>query len=114
MIATHKTKGILDYVHIDIWEPVQTTSLGGSVYFVNFINDYSQKVWVYFVRHKSKTLPSLSYGKLKWKTIQEGRSNASGQTMVHSTQIQDSHNCARSMELRGSSHFKRHYNRMVW
>ena len=40
-IATHKTKGIIDYVHTNIWGPVQTTSLGGSVYFVSFINHYS-------------------------------------------------------------------------
>jgi hypothetical protein len=25
-IVTHKTEGILDYVHSDVWEPVRTTS----------------------------------------------------------------------------------------
>ena len=29
-------------------------SLGGNMYFVSFIEDYSRKVWVYFMRHKSK------------------------------------------------------------
>ena len=32
-----------------------------------------------------KHFPSLSYGKLKWKTKQGGRLNASGQIMVQST-----------------------------
>ena len=42
--TTHKMKGILDYVYIDVWGPVQTTSLEGSAYFVSFIDDYSLKV----------------------------------------------------------------------
>ena len=36
MIATHKTEGILDYVHTDVWGPARTTSLGGSIYFFEF------------------------------------------------------------------------------
>ena len=42
--TTHKTKGVLDYVHTCVWGLVQTTSLRGSIYFVSFIDDYSQKV----------------------------------------------------------------------
>ena len=61
--TTHKTEGILDYVHIDVWGPVQTTSLGGSVYFVSFIDDYSRKVWVYFMRHKSETFSKFKLWK---------------------------------------------------
>ena len=53
--VTHKTEGILDYVHIDIWGIVQIVSLGGSVYFVSFIDNYSRKVWVYFMWHKLET-----------------------------------------------------------
>ena len=63
-IATHKTKGILYYVHTNIWGPVQTTSLGDNVYFMSFIDDYSQKVWVYFMQHKSETLDKFKL----WKT----------------------------------------------
>ena len=42
--ATHKTEGILDYVHSDVWGPVRVASMGGSVYFLTFIDDYSRKV----------------------------------------------------------------------
>ena len=55
-ITTHKTEGSLDYVHTNVRRPVQTTSLGGSVYFVSFIDDYSRKSLVYFMRYKSETL----------------------------------------------------------
>uniref|UniRef100_A0A2N9G262 CCHC-type domain-containing protein n=1 Tax=Fagus sylvatica TaxID=28930 RepID=A0A2N9G262_FAGSY len=51
--ATHKTKGILDYVHSDIWGPVRTPSKGGAQYFMSFIDDYSRKAWVYFLKNNS-------------------------------------------------------------
>ncbi|MCO5574829.1 hypothetical protein L7F22_028622 [Adiantum nelumboides] len=31
-------------------------SLGGAVYFITFIDDYSRKVWVYFLKHKDEAL----------------------------------------------------------
>ena len=37
----HKTDEFLDYVHIDVWEPVRVALLGGNTYFVSFIDDYS-------------------------------------------------------------------------
>ena len=43
----HDTKGILDYVHNDVWGPTKTASLGGMHYFVTFIDDYSRKVCVF-------------------------------------------------------------------
>jgi transposase InsO family protein len=51
--ATHKTEGVLDYIHSDIWGPVRTASRGGQIYFLTFIDDFSRKVWVYFMQHKS-------------------------------------------------------------
>ena len=39
--ATHKTEEFLDHVHTDVWGPVRKASLGGNMYFVSFIDDYS-------------------------------------------------------------------------
>ena len=55
-IATHCTEGILDYVHTDVWEPTNTTSIGGNHYFVTFIDDYSRRCCVYNMNHKGKIL----------------------------------------------------------
>ncbi|KAL9270861.1 Retrovirus-related Pol polyprotein from transposon TNT 1-94-like protein [Drosera capensis] len=52
--ATSNTKGILDYIHSDVWGPVRVPSKGGSLYFVTFIDDFSRRVWVYFMKHKSE------------------------------------------------------------
>ena len=48
----HTSKGILDYIHSDVWCPSPTTSYGGSSYFVSFIDDFSRKVWVYMLKKK--------------------------------------------------------------
>uniref|UniRef100_A0A2N9F8B2 Integrase catalytic domain-containing protein n=1 Tax=Fagus sylvatica TaxID=28930 RepID=A0A2N9F8B2_FAGSY len=67
--ATHKTKGILDYVHSDIWGPVRTPLKGGAQYFMSFIDDYSRKAWVYFLKNKSE-----AFAKFKiWKAEVENQ-----------------------------------------
>lgn len=33
---------------------MSVASTGGHVYFVTYIDDYSKKVWVYFMQHKSE------------------------------------------------------------
>jgi hypothetical protein len=67
--AIHKTKGILDYVHSDIWGPVRTLSKGGAQYFMSFIDDYSRKAWVYFLKNKSE-----AFAKFKiWKAEVENQ-----------------------------------------
>ena len=38
--AIHRTEGILDYVHTDIWRPTKMASLRGMHYFVSFIDDF--------------------------------------------------------------------------
>ena len=55
--TSHTCKGVLDYVHSDIWGPIAVPSNGGAHYFVSFIDDFSGKVWVYFTKHKLEVLP---------------------------------------------------------
>ena len=51
-IGSHKSKGILDYIHSNVSGSSPIVSFGGSSYFVTFIYDYSRKVWVYFRKRK--------------------------------------------------------------
>jgi hypothetical protein len=51
-IVVHTTEGILDYVHADLWEPSQKHSLGGCRYMLITIDDYSRRVFPYFLKHK--------------------------------------------------------------
>ncbi|KAE8715770.1 hypothetical protein F3Y22_tig00110160pilonHSYRG00432 [Hibiscus syriacus] len=61
--AKHTTQGILDYVHSDVWGPSTTSSLGGSRYYVTFIDDFSWKVWVYFLKQKSEVFEKFKLWK---------------------------------------------------
>jgi hypothetical protein len=45
-------EGILQLVHIDVFGPVSVPSLGKSMYYVSFIDDFSRKTWIYFLRKK--------------------------------------------------------------
>ncbi|GMI79054.1 hypothetical protein HRI_001574700 [Hibiscus trionum] len=67
--AIHNTKGILDYVHSDVWGPSKTTSLGGKHYFVTFVDDFSRRVWVYTMKSKDEVLKVF----LKWKNMIENQ-----------------------------------------
>ena len=44
----------LELIHSDVCGPMQVDSIGGSRYFVTFVDDYSRCVAVYFVKHKSE------------------------------------------------------------
>ncbi|KAE8732732.1 hypothetical protein F3Y22_tig00001750pilonHSYRG00022 [Hibiscus syriacus] len=61
--AKHTTQGILDYVHSYVWGPSTTSSLGGSRYYVTFIDDFSRKVWVYFLKQKSEVFEKFKLWK---------------------------------------------------
>ena len=49
-----RSKGILDIIHFDICGQMKVTSLGNFVYYVLFINDYSRKTWIYFLKAKDE------------------------------------------------------------
>ena len=41
-------------VHSNVWGPTKTRTFAGSNYYVTFIDDYSRKVWKYFMKAKSE------------------------------------------------------------
>eukprot|EP00253_Pinus_taeda_P023743 PITA_23743 len=49
-----RTKQILELVHSDVFGPVKVPSLGKSVYYVSFIDDFSRNTWIYFLKKKSE------------------------------------------------------------
>ena len=67
--AIHDTKGILDYVHSDVWGPAKTPSLGGRHYFVTFVDDFSRRVWVFTMKKKDEVLGVF----LRWKAQVENQ-----------------------------------------
>lgn len=54
--STTRATKLLEIVHSDICGPMETTSIGGAKYYITFIDDYSKKVFVYFLHKKSEAL----------------------------------------------------------
>ena len=50
--SERRSKEILDLVHSDLCGPMTVASLGGYHYYVTFIDDYSRKTWIYFLKTK--------------------------------------------------------------
>ena len=68
-IAKHCTQGILDYIHSNLWGPSRVLSFGGKSYMLIFVDDFSRKVWVYFLRQKNEMFSTFK----KFKAFVETR-----------------------------------------
>ena len=53
--SNRRSKGILDLVHSDIRGPMTAPSLSGYLYYVLFIDDFSRKTWIFFLKTKNET-----------------------------------------------------------
>ena len=49
---SYRARTPLEIVHSDICGPMQTSSIIDCKYFLTFIDNYSRKTWVYFLKHK--------------------------------------------------------------
>ena len=61
--TTHHSESLLDCVHVSVWGPVKTVSLGGHRYFIFFIDNLSRHCWIYPMRQRCEVLNML----VKWK-----------------------------------------------
>jgi len=50
----YRAKEQLILIHIDLCGPITLESYSGKRYFISFINDFSRKIWVYFLKENSK------------------------------------------------------------
>ena len=53
--SSRRSKRILDLIHSDLCGPMTAPSMSGCLYYVIFIDDYSRKTWIYFMKAKSET-----------------------------------------------------------
>ena len=49
---THHLYCFLELVHMDVWGPTKTASLGGHRYFVSFVDDSFRHCWDYPMRQR--------------------------------------------------------------
>ena len=72
-VSTRATE-VFEVVHSDVCGPMSVNSLGGSQYFVTFIDDYSRYTHVYFIKHKHEVLD-------KFKEFVNFTTNVTGRQM---------------------------------
>ena len=51
---------IFDLIHFDVWGPSPVSNIGGSRYFVVFVDDYSRYNWIFHMKHRSELLQVYS------------------------------------------------------
>ena len=51
---------IFDLIHSNVWEPSFVSSIGGSRYFVVFVDDYSRSSWIFNMKYRSELLQVYS------------------------------------------------------
>jgi hypothetical protein len=52
--SNNRSKEILDLIHSDVCGPMPVKSLGGSLYYVTFIDHYLRKTWLYLLNTKDE------------------------------------------------------------
>ncbi|KAL2241729.1 UNVERIFIED_CONTAM: Retrovirus-related Pol polyprotein from transposon TNT 1-94 [Sesamum indicum] len=60
---------ILDYVHADVWGPSNVPTHGGNRYFLSIIDNFSRKVFVFLMKHKSEVFEKFE----KWRVLVENQ-----------------------------------------
>jgi hypothetical protein len=82
--SENRSKKILDLIHSDVCSPMPVKSLGGSLYYVTFIDDFSRKTWMYLLKTKDEVFSKFQEFKaevenLTHKKIKTLRSNNGGE-----------------------------------
>ena len=60
-----RLEGVLELIHSDLCGPVSTSSLTGYEYYITFIDDFSRKTWIYFLRSKRSKEVLLRFQEFK-------------------------------------------------
>jgi hypothetical protein len=65
----NRSKEILDLIHSDVCGPMPLKSLGGSLYYVIFIDDYSRKTWLYLLKTKDEVFNKFQEFKVEVENL---------------------------------------------
>jgi hypothetical protein len=65
----NRSKEILDLIHSDVCGSMPVKSLGGSFYYVIFIDDYSRKTWLYLLNTKDEVFNKFQEFKAKIENL---------------------------------------------
>ena len=88
--SDNRSEGVLDLIHSNLCGSMSSISLTGFEYYITFINDFSRKTWIYFLRSKKSEDFLLRFQEFKalvdnqtGKNIKVLRSNNGGEYTSH-------------------------------
>jgi transposase InsO family protein len=67
----NKVEGVLELIHSDVCGPMPSSSISGYVYYVSFIDDYSRKTWLYFLKSKDEVFSKFKEFKALIENLSE-------------------------------------------
>ncbi|WVY91926.1 hypothetical protein V8G54_037440 [Vigna mungo] len=65
--SEYRAKKQLELIHTDLCGPITPESFSGKRYFVSFIDDFSRRTWVYFLKEKSEDFETFKKFKVMVK-----------------------------------------------
>jgi transposase InsO family protein len=66
-----KAEGVFELIHSYVCGPMPSSSISGYVYYVSFIDDYSRKTWVYFLKSKDEVFSKFKEFKALIENLSE-------------------------------------------
>ena len=75
--ASHRAHHVLELIHADLAGPMEVPSLGGSRYYMLLVDDYSRKLWVFFLSDKSDALSNFQ----QWLVLVETQAKCKVSTL---------------------------------
>jgi hypothetical protein len=57
--SASKSNELLELIHSYVVGPMETPSIGGAKYILTFVDDFSKKVFVYFLNAKSEVFKNF-------------------------------------------------------
>ena len=97
-----KSKGILEIINSDVCGPMSSSSLSGYVYYISFIDDFSRKTWIYFLKNKDEVFNKFKEFKALIKNHTEKNIKNLDHTMVKNSHQMNSNIYAEIQGLRGT------------
>ncbi|KAJ0733050.1 putative RNA-directed DNA polymerase [Helianthus annuus] len=58
-LSEHKSKGLGDLIHLDVWGPYKLASYEGYKYFLTVVDDFSRTVWCYLLKSKIEVFENI-------------------------------------------------------
>ena len=77
--------GTLELIHSDVCGPMSSTSLSGFEYYITFIDDFSRKTWIYFLKAKGEVFEKFKEFKALIEIFLTRKSRFFDQTMEENT-----------------------------